>query len=59
MEKSKPALIKVQMPDTLRHFSRDGPGVRLLALLILRLPYILATASGLMLWLLNRIFGVT
>jgi hypothetical protein len=32
----------IQVPDPLKYFSKDGPWVRLCALFICRLPYILA-----------------
>jgi hypothetical protein len=41
----------VFMPDALRHFSRDGPFVRLLTLLIIKLPLILFASAGLVYWL--------
>jgi hypothetical protein len=51
---TKPSTAQKQiapMPDALRHFSRDGPFVRLLALLIIKLPFILAASAGLLYWL--------
>ena len=39
------------VPDALRHFSRDGPFVRLLALLIIKLPLILVASAGPVYWL--------
>ena len=39
--------IKVQFPDELKHFSRDGPVVRLLALLICRMPKIILAFGSL------------
>lgn len=41
----------VLVPDALRHFSRDGPFVRLLALLIIKLPLILMASAGPVYWL--------
>ncbi|MGI9216629.1 MAG: hypothetical protein ACR2JA_06475, partial [Hydrogenophaga sp.] len=41
----------VVIPDAMRHFSRDGPFVRLLALLIIKLPLILAASAGPVYWL--------
>jgi hypothetical protein len=36
--KPPPPRIQLQLPDPLRHFRRDSPGVRLLALALCKLP---------------------
>ncbi len=46
MRDSKPSrLPSVQLPDHLRHFSRDGPFVRLVALLICKLPSLFSACA--------------
>lgn len=45
--KSPRSPVQINMPDTLKHFSKHGAGVKLTALLICRLPFILAAAGTL------------
>ena len=38
--------VTVQLPDAMRHFSREGPAVKLIALLICKLPSLFAAAGA-------------
>jgi hypothetical protein len=46
MDDTKPTRrVSVQLPDPMRYFSREGPVVKLLALLICKLPALFAAAG--------------
>ena len=48
MDQAKtPRQIRLQIADPMRHFSRDGPAVRLIALVICKLPHLLMGAAWL------------
>jgi hypothetical protein len=38
--------VSVQLPDPMRHFSREGPVVKLIALLICKLPALCAAVGA-------------
>jgi hypothetical protein len=47
MDDTKPSRrVSVQLPDPMRHFSREGPVVKLIALLICKLPALFASAGA-------------
>jgi hypothetical protein len=57
MEEIKPVRsIRIELPDQMRHFSRNGPVTKLLALLICTLPRLVA-ASAAMAAALGRLIG--
>ena len=43
-------VLRIDKVDHMRHFSKDPPLVKLTALFLCRLPYLVSTCGGLVLW---------
>lgn len=46
MNQPKPPRLQLQLPDPLRHFRRDSPGVRLLALALCMVPFVVVPLAA-------------